>query len=132
MASPKKVGAGVPFDTLCRRLKQGFHATIPGMNRGTSSAPNFLMRARYPMALGLGLFLGQAVSLMAERQPTPTLGFAISTVFIAAASASFVLFVLGQQRAPAPRPVLWRKGRTLAGLIGLGLLLSLRAVDLLA
>jgi hypothetical protein len=102
------------------------------MNRGTSPAPNFLSRVRYPMALGLGLFLGQAVRLMAERQETPTLGFAISTVFIVASSASFVLFVLGSQRAPLPRPVLWQQGRSLAGVIGLGLVFSLQAIELLA
>ena len=83
------------------------------------------------MALGLGLFLGQAVSLMAQRDEASSLGFAISTVFIAAASASFVLFVLGQQRGPMPRALLWQQGRGLAAVIGLGLLVSLRAVDLL-
>ncbi|HEX3141671.1 MAG TPA: hypothetical protein VHQ87_16565 [Rhizobacter sp.] len=101
------------------------------MNRGTS-APNFFARARYPMAFGLGLFLGQAVSLMAQREEASSLGFAISTVFIAASSASFVLFVLGQQGGAIPRAVLWRQGRGLAGVIGLGLLLSLRAFELLA
>jgi hypothetical protein len=84
------------------------------------------------MALGLGLFLGQAISLMAQREEASSLGFAISTVFIAASSASFVLFVLSQQRSPAPRGELWRQCRGLAGVIGFGLLLSLRAFEVLA
>jgi len=108
------------------------------MNRGTPPAPNasFVSRARHAMALGFGLLLGQAVTLMAQREQLPaTLGSAIATVFVAAASASFVLFVLGvgqQRRPPLPRAVLWQQGHVLAALIGVGLLLSLRAFDLLA
>ncbi|HET7795563.1 MAG TPA: hypothetical protein VFL64_19405 [Rhizobacter sp.] len=102
------------------------------MNRGTP-APTFVSRTRHAMALGLGLFLGQAVTLMAQReQQAPSLGFAIATVFVTAASVSFVLFVLGQQRGPLPRAQLWRQGRALALVIGVGLLLSLRAFEALA
>jgi hypothetical protein len=101
------------------------------MNRG-SSTPSFFTRTRPVMALGMGLLLGQAVSLMAQREGASALGFGISTVFIAAASASFVLFALGMQRGPVPRAMLWRQGRGLVALIGVGLLLSLRAIDLIA
>jgi hypothetical protein len=101
------------------------------MNRSTST-PTFLSRSRHPMALGLGLLLGQAVALMAQRDGASSLGFGFSTVFIAAASASFVLFVLGMQRGPVPRALLWRQGRGLVAMIGAGLLLSLQATALFA
>lgn len=94
------------------------------MNRAVPSA---LTRNRHLMALVLGLFLGQVVTLMAQREDASWAGFGISTVFIAAASASFVLFVLGraQTREPLPRPVLSRQAHGLAAVIGIGLLLSL-------
>jgi hypothetical protein len=100
------------------------------MNRG-SSTPHFFSRTRHLMAFGLGLLLGQAVTVMAQREGAASLGFAISTLFVAASSASFVLFMLGTQRGAVPRALLWRQGRGLAGVIGLGLLVSLRAIDLL-
>jgi hypothetical protein len=80
------------------------------------------------MALALGLLLGQLVVLMAQRDGANWLGFGLSTVLVAAASASFVLFVLGhrQQHAPVPRAVLSRQAHMLAGAIGVGLLLSLK------
>jgi hypothetical protein len=121
-----KLLQGVPIDTICVRWKQGRRATIPPMNRSTSTA-SLLSRTRHLMALGLGLFLGQAVVLMAQRDASASLGFAISTVFVAASSASFVLFVLGQQRKPLPTAQLWRQGRGLVAVIGVGLLLSLQA-----
>jgi hypothetical protein len=54
------------------------------------------------------------------------MGFGVSTVFVAASSASFVLFVLGRQGASMPRAVLWAQARVLAAVIGVGLLASLR------
>jgi dipeptide/tripeptide permease len=82
------------------------------------------------MALMLGLFLGQIVALMAQRESAGWAGFGISTVLVAAASASFVLGVLGlqQQRQPVSAPMLTRQARGLAIVIGLGLLLSLSVV----
>lgn len=95
------------------------------MNRAVPSSA--LMRNRHPMSLVLGFFLGQAVLLMSQRDDVSWLAFGMSTLFVAAASASFVLFVLSQQRgAMPPRPVLSRQAHVMAGLIGLGLLLSLR------
>jgi hypothetical protein len=92
------------------------------------AVPLSLTRHRHPMALVLGLFLGQLVALMAQREGANWMSFGLSTVFIVTASASFVLFVLGhaQQRTPVPRPVLSRQAHVLAGVIGLGLLLSLK------
>jgi dipeptide/tripeptide permease len=82
------------------------------------------------MALMLGLFLGQIVVLMAQRDSAGWAGFGLSTVLVAAASASFVLGVLGlrQQRKPVSAPVLSRDARGLAIVIGLGLLISLSVV----
>lgn len=92
----------------------------------TTAPTSALMRHRHPMALVLGFFLGQAVVLMSHRDDASWLSFGISTVFVAAASAAFVLFVLSQQRLPVPRPLLSRQAHVMAGLIGVGLLLSLR------
>jgi hypothetical protein len=97
------------------------------MNRAVPSA---LTRNRHLMALVLGLFLGQVVTLMAQREGATMAGFGVSTLFIAAASASFVLFVLGHghARQPVPRAVLSRQAHGLAATIGIGLLLSLGLV----
>ncbi|MET0332993.1 MAG: hypothetical protein ABW190_01875 [Rhizobacter sp.] len=97
------------------------------MNR---AVPTSLTRLRHPMALVLGLLLGQIVALMAQREGANWQGFGISTVFVAAASASFVLYVLGQgqRRTPVSRPVLVRQAQTLAVVIGLGLLASLNLI----
>ncbi|MEO8151601.1 MAG: hypothetical protein ABI605_00925 [Rhizobacter sp.] len=99
------------------------------MNRSTHTSS---FRMRYLMALGLGLFLGQAVALMAHQGEGSWQGFGIATLFVASASASFVLFMLGQQRGAVPSTVLSRQAHSLAGVIGLGLLMSLRAVEFLA
>jgi len=99
------------------------------MNRRT--APASPSHTRYVIALGLGLFLGQAVSLMAQRGDGSWLGFIAATVFVLSASASFVLFVLGPQR-PVPSAVRSRQIHALVGVIGAGLLLSLQAVEFLA
>lgn len=82
------------------------------------------------MALMLGLFLGQIVALMAQRNAAGWAGFGISTVLVAAASASFVMGVLGlrQARQPVSPPMLSREARGLAIAIGLGLLLSLNLI----
>jgi hypothetical protein len=98
------------------------------MNR---AVPTALARNRHLMALVLGLFLGQVVTLMAQRDGASMAGFGVSTVFIAAASASFVLFVLGRRHArqPVPRAVLSRQAHALAASIGIGLLLSLGFVN---
>lgn len=94
------------------------------MNRAVTTP---LSRLRHPVALLLGLCLGQIVALMAQREGANWASFGISTVFLATASAAFVLFVLGQaqQRTPVSRPVLLRQARVLAGVIGAGVLLSL-------
>ena len=101
----------------------------PSMNRSTNPSS---FRMRYTMALGLGLFLGQAVALMAHHGEGSWQGFGVATLFVASASASFVLFMLGRQRAPMPNALLSRQAHGLVGVIGLGLLLSLRAAELLA
>lgn len=86
-----------------------------------------LTRHPHPMALMLGLFLGQVVALMAQREAAGWAGFGLSTLFVAAASASFVMAVLGlrQRRKPVPAPVLTGQARGLAIAIGLGLVASL-------
>ncbi|MBX3623155.1 MAG: hypothetical protein KF891_24570 [Rhizobacter sp.] len=98
---------------------------MPATMRSTAPT-SALMRNRHPMSLVLGLFLGQGVLLMAHRDDASWLTFGLSTVFVAAASAAFVLFVLSQQRLPVPRGLLSRQAHLMAGLIGVGLLLSLR------
>jgi uncharacterized membrane protein len=103
---------------------------MTAMNRGTSLAV-FLSRSRHFTALGLGLFLGQAVTLMAQRHEASWWGFGVSTLFVASAAASFVLFILGQQRGPVPGAVRSRQAHNLVGVIGVSLLLSLRATDFL-
>lgn len=92
-----------------------------------SAFTSALARHPHPMALMLGLFLGQVVALMAQRESASLATFGVSTLFIAAASASFVLGVLGlrQQRQPVPAPMLSRQARGLAIAIGVGLLMSL-------
>lgn len=87
-----------------------------------------LTRHPHPMALMLGLFLGQVVALMAQREAAGWAGFGLSTLFVAAASASFVMAVLGlrQARKPVPAPVLSGQARGLAIAIGLGLVASLQ------
>ena len=102
-------------------------ATIVPMN--ARSTP-FLFRSRHPLALGLGLLLGQAVAAMAQRGESSAYGFFVATLFAASASASFVTFTLAQQRGPAGA-ALSRQAHMLVGLIGLGLLLSLRAPEFL-
>jgi len=99
------------------------------MNRST--APTSPPRTRYALALGLGLFLGQTVALMAQRGDGSWLGFIAAMVFVLSASASFVLFVLGPQR-PVPGALRSRQIHALVGVICVGLLLSLQAVELLA
>lgn len=99
------------------------------MNRSTTSSS---FRTRYLTALGLGLFLGQAVALMAHHGESSWPGFGVATLFVASASASFVLFMLGQQRGPVPSALVSRQAHGLVGLIGVGLLLSLRAAEFLA
>jgi hypothetical protein len=99
------------------------------MNRST--APASPSRTPYVIALGLGLFLGQTVSLMAQRGDGSSLGFIAATVFVLSASASFVMFVLGPQR-PMPSELRSRQIHALVGVIGAGLLLSLQAVEFLA
>lgn len=95
-----------------------------------SAFTSALARHPHPMALMLGLFLGQVVALMAQRESAGWSTFGISTVFIAAASAAFVLGVLGlrQQRQPVSPPMLSGQARGLAIAIGLGLLMSLNLV----
>jgi hypothetical protein len=97
----------------------------PMMTRSTLTSA--LTRHPHPIALMLGLFLGQIVAVMAQRDSAGWAGFGLSTLFVAAASASFVLGVLGlrQQRKPVSNPMLSRQARGLAIVIGLGLLLSL-------
>lgn len=92
------------------------------MNRAVASA---LSRNRHLGGLVFGLLLGQVVALMAAREDASSLGFGVSTVFVAAGSASFVLFVLGQQGSGVSRPALWAQARVLATVIGVGLLASL-------
>jgi len=99
------------------------------MSRPT--APTSTSRIRYVMALGLGLFLGQAVALMAQRGEGAGLGFVVATVFVVSSSASFVLFVLGPQR-PVPSSVRSHQIHALVGAIGVGLLLSMQVTDFLA
>jgi len=96
-----------------------------------STAPASPSRTRYVIALGLGLFLGQTVTLMAQRGDGSWLGFITATVFVLSASASFVLFVLGPQR-PVPSAVRSHQIHALVGVIGAGLLLSLQAMEFLA
>jgi hypothetical protein len=95
------------------------------MQRSTFASA--LTRHPHPMALMLGLFLGQVVALMAQRDAAGWAGFGLSTVFIAAASAAFVTGVLGlrQQRKPVSAPMLTRQARGLAMAIGVGLVASL-------
>lgn len=112
------------------RLGGGLRATMPlTMKRSALSHTVVHTLTRHPeaMALMLGLLLGQVVALMAQRNAAGWAGFGISTVFVAAASAAFVMGVLGlrQQRQPVSAPMLTRQARGLAIVIGLGLLLSL-------
>lgn len=95
-----------------------------------SAFTSILTRHPHSVALMLGLFLGQVVALMAQRDSASWAGFGISTVFIAAASASFLFGMLGlrQQRQPVSAPMLSRQARGLAVAIGLGLVLSLNFV----
>lgn len=92
-----------------------------------SALTHTLTRHPQSMALMLGLFLGQVVALMAQRDAAGWAGFGISTVFVAAASGAFVMGVLGlrQERHPVSTPMLVRQARGLAIAIGLGLLASL-------
>jgi hypothetical protein len=108
------------------RLRRALRATMPLTMKRTALA-SALTRHAHPMALMLGLLLGQIVALMAQRNAAGWAGFGISTVLVAAASASFVMAVLGlrQERQPLPPPVLSRQARGLAIVIGLGLVLSL-------
>lgn len=98
----------------------------PTMKRTVFAAA--LTRHPHPMALLLGLFLGQVVALMAQRNAAGWAGFGISTVLVVAASASFVMAVLGlrQERKPVPAPALGGQARGLAIVIGLGLVASLQ------
>ncbi|MBC7957474.1 MAG: hypothetical protein H7Y33_16590 [Cytophagales bacterium] len=89
-------------------------------------------RSRFLLALGFGFLLGQAVAAMPQRGEGAWLSFVISIVLIASASASFVLFTLSQQRAPAQAALRSRQAHGLVGLIACGLLLSLRLPELLA
>lgn len=108
------------------RLRRGVHATMP-LTMKRSALTHTLTRHPQAMALMLGLLLGQVVALMAQRDAAGWAGFGISTVFVAAASAAYVLGVLGlrQARQPLPAPVLTRQARGLAMAIGLGLVASL-------
>lgn len=108
------------------RLRGGMRATMP-LTMKRSALTHTFTRHPQPMALLLGLFLGQVVALMAQRNAAGWAGFGISTVFVAAASAAFVMGVLGlrQQRQPVSAPMLTRQARGLAIAIGLGLLFSL-------
>jgi hypothetical protein len=90
-----------------------------------SALVSTLSRNRHLGALLLGLVLGQVVTLMAARDGANMLGFGVSTVFVASATASFVLFVLGQQGASLPRAVMVRQAQGLVAVTGLGLLASL-------
>ncbi len=93
-----------------------------------SAYTTVLARNPHPMALMLGLFLGQVVMVMAQRDGGGIAAFGFSAVFVVAASASFVSGVLGlrQKRAPLPAAALGSQARTLAVVIGLGLLVSLQ------
>jgi len=93
---------------------------MPSTMRALAST---LSRNRHLGGLLLGVFLGQVVALMAARDGANLMGFGVSTVFVASATASFVLFVLGQQ--PAPRAVMVRQAQGLVAVTGLGLLGSL-------
>lgn len=109
------------------RLGGGLRATMPLTMKRSALTHTLLTRHPQTMALMLGLLLGQVVALMAQRNAAGWAGFGISTVFVAAASAAFVMGVLGlrQQRQPVSAPMLTRQARGLAIAIGLGLLLSL-------
>lgn len=109
------------------RLRGGMRATMP-LTMKRSALTHTLTRHPQSMALMLGLFLGQVVALMAQRDAAGWAGFGISTVFVAAASAAFVMGVLGlrQARQPVPAPMLTRQARGLAIAIGLGLVASLQ------
>ncbi len=92
---------------------------------------SFPLRPRHVLALSLGLLLGQAVTAMAQRGDNLSFGMGVAALFIGSASASFVLFVLGQQ-GPVQKAVLKRQAQGLVALIGVGLLVSMRAFELLA
>jgi hypothetical protein len=99
------------------------------MNR-TQATP--FSRSRFLLALGFGFLLGQAVAAMPQRGEGAWLSFVISMVLIGSASASFVLFSLSQQRAPASVALRSREVHGLVGLIACGLLLSLRLPEFLS
>ncbi len=106
-------------------------ACMPRWHPMSTRSTPLLFRTRHPLAVGLGLMLGQAVAVMAQRGESSAYGFFVATLFAASASASFVMFTLAaQQRGPAGA-ALSRQAHVLVGLIGLGLLLSLRAPELL-
>ncbi len=96
----------------------------------SSAFTHTLTRHPQPVALMLGLLLGQVVALMAQRDAAGWAGFGISTVFVAAASAAFVMAVLGlrQERQPVSPPMLSRQARGLAIAIGLGLVASVNLI----
>lgn len=94
------------------------------MNRAIAST---VARNRHLTGLVFGALLGQIVALMAAREDASMMGFGMSTVFIAASSASFVLFVLGVQgpQQQKQRDALVRQAQGLVAVIGVGLLVSL-------
>jgi hypothetical protein len=96
------------------------------MNRSTAPAAS---RTHHVMAIGLGLFLGHAVAVMAQQREGSWLAFVMATVFIASSAASYVLFVLGQ-REGLPKDVRNRLAYGLVGAIGAGVLFALQAAEL--
>jgi dipeptide/tripeptide permease len=99
------------------------------MNRQTATLPS--SRTSYFIGLALGSFLGITVAAMAQHNDGSGFGFFAAAVFVLASSASFVLFVLGPQR-PVPSAERSRQIHSLVGVIGVGLLLSLQAMEFLA
>jgi len=100
------------------------------MNR--SHAPASSSPGRHLLALGFGFLLGQAVAAMPQRGEGGWLSLVISLVLLGSASASFVLFTLSQQRAPARGASHSRQAHSLVGLIACGVLLALHLPELLA
>ncbi len=83
------------------------------------------------IALALGLFLGQAVLVMAQQREGSLLGMAMALVFVAASSASFVLFMLSL-RDRLKQAAMAAEIYGLLGAIGIGLLVSMNASEWIA